>query len=68
MLANTAKLHHILTKQLKFTTVLSITIPQPQALITNHYHLLHDTTVPLCLHNGQEISMRVYRLDSSTAF
>jgi hypothetical protein len=40
MLAATAKLHHILTKQLKFTAVLSITIPQPQARTTNHYHLL----------------------------
>ena len=68
MLAATAKLHHILTKQLKFTAVLSITIPQPQPLTTNHYHLLHDTTVPVCPHIGQEISVSVYRLNSSTAF
>jgi hypothetical protein len=68
MVAAAAELHHILTTQLKFTAVLSITIPQPQALTTNHYHLLHDTTIQVCPHNAQEISMSVYRLNSSTPF
>jgi len=65
MLAATAKLHHFLTKQLKFTAALSITIPQLQAPSTN---FLHDTTVPVCPHIRQEISVSVYRLNSSTAF
>jgi len=62
MLAATAKLHHILTKQLTFTAVLSITIPELQALTTNLQF------VPVRPHIRQDISVSVYRLNSSTAF
>jgi len=65
MLAATAKVHHNLTRQLKFTVALSINIPQLQTLTANFQH---DTTVPVCLHMGQEIAVRVYRLNSTTEF
>jgi len=53
MLAATAK------QTTKIYSTTSITKPQLPALTTNHHQLLHDTTVPVSPHIGQEISVSV---------